>query len=436
MRLFNTLTSRKEEFEPLDGKTVRVYVCGMTVQDSPHMGHLRVFTVFDFLYRFFRIIGWDVKSVQNFTDIDDKIIQRAKEEGIDWRELADRYEYEYREIAKRMNFLPVFHPRATQHIQEIVEMIQKILENGYAYVRNGNVWFSVRKYSEKYGYGVLSKMSLEDMLVGARIEPDPTKEDPLDFALWKTKKKGEPYWPSPWGEGRPGWHIECSAMASKHLNLPFDIHGGGRDLIFPHHEDEIAQTKAATGKEFARFWVHVGLLTIEGEKMSKSLKNYFLAKEALQDFSPNVIRLMLLNGHYRSDLEFYPDKLVEFSKAFYKLKEKLSHTDGNIDEKLKSELVDILKDDLNTPEFFANVFKLAESENKDILYTLRYLLTNLGFNFDEEVKEDVVLKRLIDLREAARKEKNYELADKIREILRMARVEIMDTPEGTKYRIL
>ncbi|MEO0139111.1 MAG: cysteine--tRNA ligase [candidate division WOR-3 bacterium] len=435
MKLYNTLTGKKEDFQPLDGKTVRVYVCGMTVQDSPHLGHLRVFTVFDTLYRFFKVLNWEVRAIQNFTDIDDKIIQKAKDEGVDWRVIADRYESEYREVAKLMNFLPVFHPRATQHIQEIVEMIQKIIENGYAYVSGGNVWFSVRKFAEDYGYGVLSKMSLDDMLAGARVEPDPTKRDPLDFALWKAKKEGEPYWPSPWGDGRPGWHIECSAMSGKHLGLPFDIHGGGRDLIFPHHEDEIAQTKGATGKEFARFWIHVGLLTISGEKMSKSLKNYFLAKEALKDFHPSAIRLLLLSAHYRNDLEFYPEKLKEFSKSHANLYEALKDVGGERDKALWDELVEILKDDFNTPEFFATVFKNLESKNKNILFTLREFLENLGFVF-EETGEDLVLRRLIEIRDLARREKNYDLADKIREILKLAGVELMDTPEGTKFRIL
>lgn len=435
MKLYNTLTGKKEDFQPLDGKTVRVYVCGMTVQDSPHLGHLRVFTVFDTLYRFFKVLNWDVKAVQNFTDIDDKIIRKARDEGVDWRVIADRYENEYREVAKLMNFLPIFHPRATQHIQEIVEMIQRIIENGYAYVSGGNVWFSVRKFAEDYGYGVLSKMSLDDMLAGARVEPEPTKKDPLDFALWKAKKEGEPYWPSPWGDGRPGWHIECSAMSSKHLGLPFDIHGGGRDLIFPHHEDEIAQTKGATGKEFARFWVHVGLLTISGEKMSKSLKNYFLAKEALKDFHPSAIRLLLLSAHYRNDLEFYPEKLKEFSKSYANLYESLKDVSGERDKALWDELVEILKDDFNTPEFFATVFKNLESKNKNILFTLRGFLENLGFVF-RETGEDLVLKRLIEIRDLARREKNYDLADKVREILKLAGVELMDTPEGTKFRIL
>jgi cysteinyl-tRNA synthetase len=435
MKLYNTLSGKKEDFEPLDGKTVRVYVCGMTLQDSPHLGHLRVFTVFDTLYRLFKILGWEVKAVQNFTDIDDKIIKKSEEEGIDWRVLTERYEVEYRDVARKMNFLPIYHPRATQHIQEIIEMINSIIERGYAYVREGNVWFSVKKFLKDYDYGVLSKMPLEELQAGARVEVDPTKEDPLDFALWKAKKEGEPYWESPWGKGRPGWHIECSAMASTHLGLPFDIHGGGRDLIFPHHENEIAQTKGATGKDFARFWIHVGLLTVSGEKMSKSLKNYFLAREALADFHPSAIRLMLLSGHYGNDLEFYPEKLNEFSKSWARIYESLSNVEGEIVGALWEELLEILKDDLDTPEFFAQIFKNIESKDKNVLYTLRVLLEKLGFSFEKE-GEEIVLRRLISIREMARKERNYELADKIREVLKLAGVEIMDTPEGTKFRIV
>jgi len=434
MKLYNSLFGRKESFEPIDGKTVRVYVCGMTLQDSPHLGHLRVFTVFDTLYRLFKILGWEVKTVQNFTDIDDKIIKKSEEEGTDWRVLTERYEVEYREIAKRMNFLPVHHPRATQHIQEIIEMIERIVERGYAYVKDGNVWFSVRRFLKDYEYGVLSKMPLDELRAGARVEVDPSKEDPLDFALWKARKEGEPYWESPWGKGRPGWHIECSAMSSTHLGLPFDIHGGGKDLIFPHHENEIAQTKGATGKDFARFWVHVGLLTISGEKMSKSLRNYFLAKEALSNFHPSAIRLLLLSAHYRNDLEFYPEKLNEFSRSWSRLYEKLSNVRGETVKSLWDELLEILKDDLDTPEFFAQVFKNLESDDKNVLYTLREILEKLGFSFEREM-EDVVLRRLIELRNIARREKNYELADKIREVLKLVGVELMDTPEGTKFRI-
>jgi len=433
MKLYNSLSGKREDFEPLDGKTVRVYVCGMTLQDSPHLGHLRVFTVFDTLYRLFKILGWEVKAVQNFTDIDDKIIKKSEEEGIDWRVLTERYEVEYRDISRKMNFLPIYHPRATQHIQEIIEMINSIIERGYAYVRDGNVWFSVKKFLKDYDYGVLSKMPLEELQAGARVEVDPTKEDPLDFALWKAKKEGEPYWESPWGKGRPGWHIECSAMASTHLGLPFDIHGGGRDLIFPHHENEIAQTKGATGEDFARFWIHVGLLTVSGEKMSKSLKNYFLAREALADFHPSAIRLMLLFGHYRNDLEFYPEKLKEFSKSWARIYESLSNVEGEIVGALWEELLEMLRDDLDTPKFFAQIFKNIESKDENVLYTLRVLLEKLGFSFEKE--EEIVLRRLISVREMARKERNYELADKIREVLKLAGVEIMDTPEGTKFRI-
>ncbi|NPA80354.1 MAG: cysteine--tRNA ligase [Thermotogae bacterium] len=435
MYLYNTLTGRKEEFAPLRDNTVRAYVCGMTVQDSPHVGHMRVFTVFDALFRFFKALGWDVVAVQNFTDIDDKIISKAAEEGIDWRFLADRYEQEYREVARRMNFLPLLHPRATQHIQEIVEMIQAIIDNGYAYVREGNVWFSVRKFARDYGYGKLAKMSLDEMMAGARVEPDPTKEDPLDFALWKAHKEGEPYWYSPWGKGRPGWHIECSAMSSKHLGLPLDIHGGGRDLIFPHHEDEIAQTEAATGQTFARFWMHVGLLTFRGEKMSKSLRNYFIAKEILAEYSPDTLRHLLLSAHYRSDLEFYPEKLREHAKAVARLKDALARVpeDAEEDASFRDDLHAALKDDFNTPEAFGLLFSALDSPTPSKLATVRGFLRMLGFRLGEEEKDDT-LERLVALRLDARRRKDYALADTIRDVLKAVGVELMDTPEGTKVR--
>ncbi len=435
MYLYNTLTGKKEKFAPLRDNTVRAYVCGMTVQDSPHIGHMRVFTVFDALFRFFRALGWEVKAVQNFTDIDDKIISKAREEGIDWRFLADRYEMEYREVARRMNFLPLMHPRATQHVQEILEMIQAIMERGYAYESGGNVWFSVRKFAEDYGYGKLAKMSLDEMMAGARVEPDPTKRDPLDFALWKAHKEGEPYWYSPWGKGRPGWHIECSAMSSKHLGLPLDIHGGGRDLIFPHHEDEIAQTEAATGQTFARFWMHVGLLTFRGEKMSKSLKNYFVAKEVLEDYSPDTLRHLLLSAHYRSDLEFYPEKLQEHARAVARLRDALSDVPEDVgeDEGLKDEIYGALKDDFNTPEAFGLIFSVLDNPTPTKLRTVRGVLDTLGFRLTDSGKDDT-LQRLVRLREEARKERNYDLADRIRDVLKMVGVELMDLPEGTKVR--
>ncbi len=435
MYLYNTLTGKKEKFAPLRDNTVRAYVCGMTVQDSPHIGHMRVFTVFDALFRFFKALGWEVKAVQNFTDIDDKIISKAREEGIDWRFLADRYEMEYREVARRMNFLPLMHPRATQHVQEILEMIQAIMERGYAYESGGNVWFSVRKFAEDYGYGKLAKMSLDEMMAGARVEPDPTKRDPLDFALWKAHKEGEPYWYSPWGKGRPGWHIECSAMSSKHLGLPLDIHGGGRDLIFPHHEDEIAQTEAATGQTFARFWMHVGLLTFRGEKMSKSLKNYFVAKEVLEDYSPDTLRYLLLSAHYRSDLEFYPEKLQEHARAVARLRDALSDVPEDVgeDEGLKDEIYGALKDDFNTPEAFGLIFSALDNPTPTKLRTVRGVLDTLGFRLTDSGKDDT-LQRLVRLREEARKERNYNLADRIRDVLKMVGVELMDLPEGTKVR--
>lgn len=309
MRIYNTLSNGKEEFVPVKDGSVGIYACGVTVYDLCHVGHARSAIVFDVIRRYFQYKGYRVKYVRNFTDVDDKIINRAVEEGIPWGEVAKKYTEEY---YKDMDALEVgradSEPKATDHIPEIINIIKQLLKKGYAYVVDGDVYFEVDKFK---GYAKLSKRDINDMIAGARVDVDERKKSPMDFALWKRSKEGEPFWESPWGNGRPGWHIECTAMSIKHLGETFDIHGGGADLIFPHHENEIAQTEAYTGKEFVKYWVHNGFITIDKEKMSKSLGNFFTIREILRKFDPEVLRVFLLSTHYRSPIEFSDTLLKE-----------------------------------------------------------------------------------------------------------------------------
>ena len=309
MKIYNTLTCGKEEFVPLSPGRVTIYACGVTVYDHCHIGHARSAVVFDIMRRYLNYKGLDVLYVRNFTDIDDKIINRAKQEGITWDQVAQKYTDEY---YKDMDMLGVkradVEPKATEHITEIIDIVQGLIQKGYAYESEGSVYFSVNQFHD---YGKLSKRDKDDMVAGARVEIDERKKNPLDFVLWKQSKEGEPFWESPWGQGRPGWHIECTAMSIKHLGESFDIHGGGADLLFPHHENEIAQSEAFTGKPFAKYWVHNGFITINKEKMSKSLGNFFTIKEVLNEFDPEVIRFFLLSTHYRSPIEFSDEQLRE-----------------------------------------------------------------------------------------------------------------------------
>ena len=309
MQLYNTLSRRKEPFQPLKPGKVGLYACGVTVYDDCHLGHARSTVVFEVLVRYLRRRGLEVTWVRNFTDIDDKIIRRANETGVPWLEVAERYIASFQEDMAALGIPPAaIEPRATEHIPEIIDLIRVLQDKGFAYQGNEDVYFRVRRFP---GYGKLSGQSLDDMLVGARIEVDPHKEDPLDFVLWKGSKPGEPALDSPWGLGRPGWHIECSAMSMRYLGETLDLHGGGQDLVFPHHENELAQSEAATGQPFSRFWLHHGLLTINQEKMSKSLGNFFTVKEVLSKFPAEVVRFFLINAHYRSPLDFSDQALAE-----------------------------------------------------------------------------------------------------------------------------
>ena len=302
MKLYNTLTRKKEEFKPLDEKEVRMYSCGPTVYNYFHIGNARPFIIFDTLRRYLEYRGYNVKFVQNFTDIDDKMIKRAQEENITVKELADKFIQEYFVDAKGLGIKEAtVHPRATENIDAIIDIISRLEKNGFAYSVDGDVYFSTRKFKE---YGKLSHQSLEDLELGSRIEVDERKEDPMDFVLWKAQKPGEPAWDSPWGMGRPGWHIECSAMANRYLGDTIDIHSGGQDLIFPHHENEIAQSEAANGKPFARYWLHNGFINVNGEKMAKSRGNFFTVRDIAKEFDYEVIRFFMLSAHYRSPINF------------------------------------------------------------------------------------------------------------------------------------
>src|SRR5512135_238552 len=317
MQLYNTLSRRKEAFKPLTPGKVGFYACGVTVYDDAHLGHARSCVVFEVLVRHLRRQGLTVTWVRNFTDIDDKIIRRAQETGTSWDDVATRYIASFQEDMAALGLPPAdLEPKATEHIPQIIDLIRRLEEQGFAYQGAEDVYFRVRRFP---GYGKLSNQSLDDMLVGARIEVDPHKKDPLDFVLWKASKPGEPAWPSPWGPGRPGWHIECSAMSMHYLGETLDLHGGGQDLVFPHHENELAQSEAATGRVFARFWLHHGLLTLNAEKMSKSLGNFFTVKEVLARFPAEVVRFFLINSHYRSSLDFSDAALSEAEAALLRL---------------------------------------------------------------------------------------------------------------------
>ncbi|MGL5428049.1 MAG: cysteine--tRNA ligase, partial [Cetobacterium sp.] len=311
IKIYNTLTNKMDEFKPLVPGEVSMYVCGPTVYNYIHIGNARPFMFFDTVRRYFEYRGYKVKFVQNFTDVDDKMIKRANEEGTTLKDVADKYISAYFEDTARINLKEegMIHPKATEYIDDMIKLVEILIEKGYAYEVNGDVYFFVEKYKEHYGK--LSKQNVEDLQSGARIDVNEIKKSPLDFALWKAAKPGEPSWKSPWGEGRPGWHIECSAMSNKILGPTFDIHGGGQDLIFPHHENEIAQSKCSTGGDFARYWMHNGYINIKGEKMSKSLGNFFLLREILEKYDGNVVRLFVLSSHYRKPIDFSEEEMKQ-----------------------------------------------------------------------------------------------------------------------------
>ena len=444
MKLYNTLSRKKEDFKPLKGKEVSMYYCGMTLQESPHIGHIRAALTSDIINRYLKYLGYDINLIVNFTDIDDKVIVKAVEEGKDYREIAAYFENEYKNVITRLNILePAFYPRATQHIEEIIKLVAKLEKKRFAYKKDGDVFFSVRKFKD---YGKLSRKKVEDLRSGARIEVNKKKEDPLDFVLWKKAKDSEPSWFSPWGKGRPGWHIECSAMASYYLGETIDIHGGGTDLIFPHHENEIAQSETAIGKTFARFWVHNEMLNIKGEKMSKSLLNFVPIRDLLEEFDPNVIRLYILQAHYRNPIDYNTDMLKQAASGWEKIVNFLNISKG-AEGKLFANLIEDfeskMNDDLGTPGAVALVFDIVNKGLKadkksmgSFRETLTFLLANLGFNFEKEKQElSPAIEEIVRFRNALRDEGDYNMADRVRTVLLKSGILIQDSPEGSIWRL-
>ena len=462
MQVYNTLTNRKEEFVPIEPGKVRMYVCGPTVYNFFHIGNARPFVVFDTLRRYFIYRGYEVKFVQNFTDVDDKIINRAKEEGISAPEVSEKYIKEYFDDAGALGVMKAdVHPKVSEHIPEIIEFVQTLIDKGYAYEADGDVYYSTRKFPE---YGKLSGQNIDDLESGARIAIGEVKEDPLDFALWKARKEeSEIAWESPWGMGRPGWHIECSTMAKKHLGETIDIHGGGQDLTFPHHENEIAQSEACNGVPFARYWMHNGYINVDGKKMSKSLNNFFTVRDIREQYSGDVIRFFLLSGHYRSPINF-SDALMEQSKQGYEriatAIETLEFLKTNgTDEPMADEaakiasldqyrdkFIEVMDDDLNTADGIAAIFELVSEINLDVkdgasksfaeeaLRRIRELTEVLGLFGGEDEEEGLGddIQALIDERQAARKEKNWARADEIRDQLAAMCITLKDTPQGVQ----
>lgn len=480
LKIYNTLTRKKEAFVPVNPGKVGMYVCGVTVYDMCHIGHARSVVLFDVIYRYLSHSGFDVSYIRNFTDIDDKIINRANSLGEDWKELAERYVKEFHVDMDALGVKrPNIEPKATEHIQDIISLISALIDSGHAYEADGDVMFSVSSFSP---YGKLSGKKTEDLVSGARVEIDEKKKDPLDFALWKSAKLGEPFWNSPWGPGRPGWHIECSAMSMRYLGATFDIHGGGADLTFPHHENEIAQSEGATGEPFARYWIHNGFVNIRSEKMSKSLGNVLNIRDILKEVHPEALRLFLLSSHYRSPLDFNDSSIREASvglerlyAAFASLRE-LEQNDGRFSS-LPEELCDLgnrfreaMDDDFNTPKGLAIMFEASRAINR--IYTesggdkdkipapdpLRKagnelagwakdvfgILNENPQDFLEKARRSVTdelgitedeIRKLIDERAEARKSRDFKLADQIRDKLLDKGILIEDGPEGSTWRV-
>jgi cysteinyl-tRNA synthetase len=467
MKLHNTLSGRLEEFVPLVPGKVGMYVCGVTVYDRSHIGHARALVVFDVLFRYLQFLGWEVTFVRNFTDVDDKIIARAQSAGISAAELAALNLRAFAEDVQALGCLsPTLEPRATEHIAEMIALIQQLEGKGLAYAANGDVYYAVEKFPD---YGKLAKRRLEDMMAGARVEVDARKRHPMDFALWKASKPGEPWWDSPWGKGRPGWHIECSVMSTKYLGQPFDIHGGGTDLIFPHHENEIAQSEGAAGCVFARYWVHNGMVTIEQEKMSKSLGNFMTVQEAVGRVGGEAVRLFVIGTHYRSPLDFSPQRLEETGRALSRLYETLARTDEAVpgwreaepDREVMDQFRAAMDDDLNTARTLGVIFETARTINRllndgrpeaaaPLRRGLAVIAEVLGIGaqdpravlerakrarLDEAALDTAEIERLIAARNAARKARDFERADTIRAELKARGIILEDTPAGTVWKV-
>lgn len=481
LRLFNTETGKKEAFEPLEDGKVKMYVCGVTVYDFSHIGHARCYTAFDVVYRYLKFLGLDVKYVRNFTDVDDKIIKRANELGVSPRELTDRNIAAYHEDMDALGCLrPDVEPRVTDHMEAIIELIGRIVDRGHGYVGpDGTVYFSIDSFAR---YGRLSGRNLADMQAGAseRVDDDPNKRNPMDFVLWKPSKPGEPEWKSPWCAGRPGWHIECSAMSATHLGVTFDIHGGGKDLVFPHHENEIAQSEAASGELFVRYWMHNGFVNVDSEKMSKSLGNFFTIKDVLKLFHPEAIRMFLLSTHYRSPINYTSKNLEEATGRIEYMYQTVQKLDEAIAEggpegptvlpelaEKREALMGAMSDDFNTAAALGHLFDVLRSANDvlgkkkktpgriDALRALRALVSEVSgiFGLLERVASEVLseirqrdivrmqldvgeIEALIVQRAEARKQKDFATGDQIRDRLVGMGISVQDSPAGTVWGVI
>jgi cysteinyl-tRNA synthetase len=468
LKIFNTLTGEKEEFVPTVAGQVRMYVCGVTVYDSSHIGHARSLLIFDVIYRYLKFSGYRLQFVRNFTDVDDKIIKRANDEHVSCEAVTERYIEEFYRDGEALGLLtPDAEPRATAHIAEIIAIIDRLMARGLAYRVDGDVFYAVRAFP---GYGKLSRKKIDELEAGARVEIDERKRSPLDFALWKSSKPGEPTWDSPWGAGRPGWHIECSAMSTKYLGQPFDIHGGGRDLMFPHHENEIAQSEGAFDTPLARYWIHNGLLTIDGEKMSKSLGNYFVIQDILQENDAAALRHLFLGSHYRSPMNFSHETLHEAAKAVDRIYETLDRAERlggpipngtSADSGLLDGFRSEMDDDFNTPRALGIIFDEVRNVNRMLddkksalvgprISALRTMCEVLGLlqvspqtffsrKKDRWLRQNGLsaeqVQSWIDTRDRARAEKNWPEADRLRQELLAKGILIEDTPSGTVWKV-
>ncbi|MBN1870142.1 MAG: cysteine--tRNA ligase [Candidatus Omnitrophica bacterium] len=455
--IHNSLTKKKEELVPLDGKTVRMYSCGVTVYDKCHIGHARSLYIFDVVRRYLKYRGYDIRFVRNITDVDDKIINKAKELNKSFddvvRENIKAYERDLKNLGIRKADR---EPRATKYIPKIIAFVEALIKKGFAYEVDGDVYYSVRKFKN---YGRLSGQSIDQMIEAARIEQDPKKRDPLDFALWKKAKEGEKCWPSPWGKGRPGWHIECSCMSMNELKSEtIDIHAGGRDLIFPHHENEIAQSEALTGKPFARHWIHHGLLTINGQKMSKSLGNFITLDEVFERYSSDILKLFFLQSHYASPVDFSWEKMEEVKKAYGRVSilmkklDKINKATGGMGSdwslKRKTEFESAMDDDFNTPKALSviydmvndcNKFMNSDTEGKQFLLRramdfIREVSDIFGINFLKESEISVEEEKLLMERIKARENKDFKKSDELRDALKTKGIIVEDTKEGQVWR--
>jgi cysteinyl-tRNA synthetase len=485
LRVYNTMTKKKEELITLHAGKIGMYACGVTVYDLCHIGHARSAVVFDVIYRYLQYKGYKVTYVRNFTDVDDKIIKRAQEEGVGFEEIASRYIEEFYADMGALGLMPpTVEPKATEHISEMIVLVQRLIEEGHAYQVEGDVYYAVESFPE---YGKLSKRTLDEMQAGARVEVDERKRNPLDFALWKAAKPGEPSWASPWGKGRPGWHIECSAMSQKYLGDTLDIHGGGKDLIFPHHENEIAQAEGATGRPFVRYWLHNGFVNIEKEKMSKSLGNFLTIKEILKEYHPEVVRFFLLSRHYRSPIDFSSQGMEEARRNMERFYQTLAGIDEVIAQEKAREPVpeglspeemavyrraeefpdtfaEAMDDDFNTAVALAALFELGHDLNRilqdpsphapQILHKGREAFAvarevlgifqedpHVFLEAERERKTEKLtltpkeIEKLIAEREEARNKKNWTRADEIRDQLASQGIILEDCPQGTTWRV-